>query len=239
MGDHQQGPPLRSELLEEVEDVPAGGRVEVAGRLVGEQQRRVAGERTGDRHPLHLPAGELRRTVVHAVREPDLGEEPLDPLLALAPRHALEQELQLHVLPGGDLRQQVEALEDETDPPVADLREAVPAEALDLLAEQPVAPRGRRVETADQVEQRRLARTGRADDRHELARRHREVDPAERFHPHRAGVVDLADAPHRDHRGVDRHRRPAVPAVAEDHCPPHSQRSATAGWIAAARREGK
>jgi hypothetical protein len=42
------------------ERAPAGG-VEGGGRLVHQEQRRIDGERTGDRDPLALPAGELAR----------------------------------------------------------------------------------------------------------------------------------------------------------------------------------
>ena len=49
----------------------AGGRVEVAGRLVGQQQRRLADHRPGDRHPLPLAAGQLVRPVVEPVAQPD------------------------------------------------------------------------------------------------------------------------------------------------------------------------
>ena len=42
----------------------AGARVEVAGRLVGEHDRRPADERAGDGHALALAAGQLRRAVV-------------------------------------------------------------------------------------------------------------------------------------------------------------------------------
>ncbi len=47
-------------------------RVEVAGRLVGQQDRRVVDECARDRDPLLLTAGELARLVVGAVGEPDL-----------------------------------------------------------------------------------------------------------------------------------------------------------------------
>ena len=49
----------------------AGARVEVAGRLVGEQDRGPPDERPRDRHPLALAARELRRRVREPVRQPD------------------------------------------------------------------------------------------------------------------------------------------------------------------------
>ena len=49
--------------------------VEVAGRLVGEQQPRARDERPRDRDPLHLAAGELVGVRRGAVGEADAGEE--------------------------------------------------------------------------------------------------------------------------------------------------------------------
>ncbi len=49
----------------------AGRVVEIAGRLVGEQDLRVVGERADDRDALLLAAGEPRRAVAEARGEPD------------------------------------------------------------------------------------------------------------------------------------------------------------------------
>jgi len=52
------------------EDLPAGGVVQVAGGLVGEQERR-APTRAGQRHSLLLSGGELVGTVPLAAHEVD------------------------------------------------------------------------------------------------------------------------------------------------------------------------
>ena len=49
--------------------------IELAGRLVGEQQPRAVGERARDRHALHLAAGELRRPMVGACGQADVLEQ--------------------------------------------------------------------------------------------------------------------------------------------------------------------
>ena len=48
-------------------DLLAGVFVELAGRLVGEQQRRPVRQRARDRDALHLAAGQLRRPVIAAL----------------------------------------------------------------------------------------------------------------------------------------------------------------------------
>ena len=52
--------PVGVQLAQQREDLRARLRVEVAGRLVGEDDRRPADERAGDRDALALAAGELR-----------------------------------------------------------------------------------------------------------------------------------------------------------------------------------
>ena len=61
--------------------------VEVGGRLVGEDQRRVECDRPRDRHPLLLTAAEVTGPVVHPLRQPDPGQQLLGPLAGLAARH--------------------------------------------------------------------------------------------------------------------------------------------------------
>ena len=52
----------------ERENLRAGLRVEISGRLVAEQDRRIDRERAGDRHPLPLAAGELVGQMLDARR---------------------------------------------------------------------------------------------------------------------------------------------------------------------------
>ena len=51
--------PARVQVPQQRQDAGAGGRVEVAGRLVGEHERRRADDRAGDRDALPLAAGQL------------------------------------------------------------------------------------------------------------------------------------------------------------------------------------
>ena len=51
--------PSRVEPAEELHDLPALARVEVAGRLVGEEQLRAGNDGAGHRDELLLAAGEL------------------------------------------------------------------------------------------------------------------------------------------------------------------------------------
>ena len=57
---------LGPQLLQQIEDLQADRGVERCGRLVGDEELRIAGERHGDHRPLALPAGELMRIAARA-----------------------------------------------------------------------------------------------------------------------------------------------------------------------------
>ena len=52
----------------------AGGLVEIAGRLVGDQDRRIGRQRAGERDALLLAAGQLRRIVAEPLGQSDRGQ---------------------------------------------------------------------------------------------------------------------------------------------------------------------
>ena len=64
-------PALVLEALEDLHDLEAGPAVEVAGRLVGEQDRRLVEERAGDRDALLLAARQLIRMVLGPIGKAD------------------------------------------------------------------------------------------------------------------------------------------------------------------------
>src|SRR5437764_821526 len=67
VGDHHDGAALGVEPAEQRQHVLGGDGVEVAGGLVGQDQGGIGGDGAGDRHPLLLAAGQLRRHVVDPV----------------------------------------------------------------------------------------------------------------------------------------------------------------------------
>ncbi len=129
VGDHHDGlAVLLVERRQQVEDLVAGLAVEVAGGLVGQQQRRVGDDGAGDADALLLAARELARIVFGAVGQAHDVEGDGHPLLALGLRQVGEQQRQLDVALGGQHRQQVVELEDEADVVRAPARELAAAE---------------------------------------------------------------------------------------------------------------
>jgi hypothetical protein len=140
--------------LEEPQDLEGGRAVEVAGRLVGEDDERLVGERPGDRDALALAAGQRRGQVIGARAEPDLAEQ-LDGPPSRPPGRASGQEgRQLDVLPRGQLVHQVERLEDEADVTASHPGQAALAHLVGAPPVQPQLPARGPVQPAEQMEQR-------------------------------------------------------------------------------------
>src|SRR5690606_27205537 len=156
---------------------------------------------------LALPARELVGPVRHAVAEADGLERLGGAAPPLPPRHPRVDQRELDVLQARLPRQQVEGLEDEPDPAVAHVGEAVVREAADVLAVEDVAAAGGGVEAADDVHERALPRAARPHDGDVLPPLHLDGEPAEGVDERRAHLVRL---PH----PLDLDDRAAGPAVA-------------------------
>ena len=147
----------------------AGRDVEVPGRLVGQQHGGLVRERAGDRDPLLLAARQLRGQVVAPSGEPDRVEQRvgsgaalavLDPVGASAAStfsRAVSVGIRLNCWntnPNVSSRSRASAASPSRD-------RSRPSKSS--------SPRGRAVEPAQQLEQRRLAGAARAGDDEELA----------------------------------------------------------------------
>jgi hypothetical protein len=79
VGDHRDRlPQPLVQVLEEAQDHPAVGGVEVPRGLVGEHDRRIVDEGPGDRHPLLLARRQVQGLHAELVRQADEVDELLD-----------------------------------------------------------------------------------------------------------------------------------------------------------------
>src|SRR5690348_4418595 len=173
---HDDRLPVRGEILEHLHDFFGRLRVEVAGWLVCQQNRWTIYERPCDRYSLALTAGELVRLVVHTVLELHLLQRVLRPTLALVGGDTSVHERQLDVVQRRGARKQIECLEDESNLLVANARELVIRHSRHQRAIQPILTSRGRIEAADEIHQRRLARAGRTHDRDVLVPSDGDVD---------------------------------------------------------------
>ena len=150
-----------------------------------------------DADALLLAARQLTRIVLGAIRQPDDLQRDARALLPLRLRELREQQRQLDVLLGRQHGQQVVELEDEPDVLRAPLRELAAAEGAHRHAVHFDGAAGRRVEAADQIEQRRLAGSRRSHQREEIALRNLQVHALEHVDALAAAgemFVDVFDA---------------------------------------------
>ena len=154
--------------------------IEVAGRLVGEQQRRIVGERPRNGDALLLSAGKLGRAVLHAVAQAEQVEQFFRAPLRVAHGFACELHRQQDVFQRRQRRDQVEELEDEADLLVANFGELVFAHARDVDAVDLDFAMRRAVQPADQTEQGAFAAAGRSDDADDFPRVNVHIHSAQR-----------------------------------------------------------
>ena len=78
VGGHEDRDAELVDPQQQLDDLPADDRVEVAGGLVGDDDPRVVDERAGDRRPLLLAARQLVGELLRLPGQPDQRDDPLD-----------------------------------------------------------------------------------------------------------------------------------------------------------------
>src|ERR1700681_1203396 len=177
--DDEQRLPARVERHQQLEHVLRGTRVELAGRLVGEQQRRLVDERARDRDALLLAARERGRAVVHTIAQTDVAPRPLGACGRVVPVSRVARG-ERHVLARVHVRQQVEALEHEADRAGTDRRELRARRARERAAVDDHVTRRGTVQPAEHVHERGLPAAALADDRDVVAGLHAQRHAVER-----------------------------------------------------------
>src|SRR6185437_7884246 len=129
-----------------------------------------------DGDALLLSTRELSRLVCRAIGEAHELERDARMTAALGRGQLGEQQRQLHVLRGREHRQQVVELEYEADVRGPPASKGALAEPVDPLAADAQRPLGRRIEAADQIEQRGLSRARGSHEREEIPRSDVEID---------------------------------------------------------------
>src|SRR5436190_282587 len=192
------------DAVEQLHDPDRRLGVEVPGRLIGEQERRVVDERPGDRDALLLAAGELVGVVVDLRLQPDQAEDLRHLPADLAPRPAGDLEGVGDVVVDAAVGEQLEVLEDAADPPAQE-RDLPGTDLVDVATRDQDVPAGG-LDLADQgLDQGRLPATGGTDDERELPAIDGEGYPLERDVPARIDDGSLAEL--HDRRSLRRGRR--------------------------------
>ena len=161
MGDeYEGGPRLVGELAEEAEDVFAVGGIEIAGGLIGQNERGAVDEGAGDGDALLFAAGKLRGQGGGARGEADAREGDRDAGGALGSGDAGELERELDVFGGGEGGEQMEKLEHGADALAAEAGEPIARECVDALAVEGDGASVGAIDAAEAIEERGLAAAG-------------------------------------------------------------------------------
>ncbi|MCY1436768.1 hypothetical protein D9M71_529030 [compost metagenome] len=206
VGDHQHRQVvLGAEAAHHVEHFAAQLGVERRGHLVEQHHLRPHRQRAGDRHPLLLAAGKLRRIVIQLVAQADHLQQLHGPFAGLVARQAEDLHRRFHhVLQRAHVREQVEALEHHADlaahpAHVAFRRAHQLAVALQVgqrLAVDLDHPAVDALQGHQHAQQGGLAGAARADDRHLLVGADLQVQVLQ----HAEAAVALADIAEAHHR---------------------------------------
>ena len=118
MGDHDHQP-VFCHLLQQVHDLHTGFRVQRAGGFVRQENIRVVDQRAGDSHTLHLAAGHLIGALVKLIAEAHILQRLLGSLTPFGTGNTGDRQCQFHICQNTLVRNQVIALEHETDGMIA------------------------------------------------------------------------------------------------------------------------
>ena len=190
--DHDDELVLR-DLLQDLHDLHGGLGIECARRLVRQQDIGIVDQRAGNGDALHLAAGHLARLFVELISEPDLLQRLDGASAPFGRSDAREGQRKLDVGQDVLMRDQVVGLENEADGVVA---VGVPVRVCKapggLVVDDQVA-RAVVVEPADDVQQRRLAAAGVAEDRHKFVLAELQIHALERVHGRLSDDIVLFD----------------------------------------------
>ena len=191
---------LCMQVDEDGHDLLAALAVQRPGRLVGEDDGAAVHERTGDADALLLPARQLIGMELQPLTQAQFPQQVSGVRLARGFRHAAVDGWHLGVFHSAQVGHQVVALEDEPEGVTPEGCKRIAAERGHVGASYPVRARRWRIETADDVHQRRLARARRAHDRDELTALDDQVDvgqDGQRLAPGRVGPADALEVEER------------------------------------------
>ncbi len=193
MGDQDQsGAAFGIEFKQQGDDAGAGGGIEIAGGLIGEQYRGRHGEGAGDGHALLFATGELTRVMLQARFQAHALQQLCRPTRGILNARQLQR--QHDVLQGGQAGQKLEGLEHETRLRRAQPRPAILVQVIEAFPRQLDATRRGQVQPGQQTEQRGLARAGDTDNGDTLPACHTEIHLAQDFQG-AGGRADLLTYP--------------------------------------------
>ena len=179
--DQGRKPGCPDDGVERLENMDSGFRIEIAGRLVGEQYCWAVGDCAGNRDPLLLAAGQFGRPVFSAPGWAEVMQQLRGALLRLAPGKPGDHLRQHDIFERRKFRQQMMELIDEADLAAPERGALIVGHPDGGFAGDKHFPRVGRLKKARNVEERRFAGTGRSDQRDRLPGPQAKIGAAQDF----------------------------------------------------------
>ena len=179
--DHQDQLIMRN-LLENLHDLNARGRIQGTCRLIREQDIRIVDQRTRDGNTLHLSARHLIGALMDLVTKSYLFERIDRAATALGTGYARKRQCQLYVRQNGLVWDQIIALKNKADGMIAI---GIPVGVLVLLGRASIDDQitvAVVIQTAENVEQRRFSAAGRTQHGYKLIISERQRNVTQRRH---------------------------------------------------------
>src|SRR5690606_14892601 len=125
---------------------------QVSRRFIRQDPIRFVDQRSGDRHPLLLSAGQLGRKRISLVGQTHFFKEAFRPFLFVEGNPSSKQG-DHHVFQSGQSRKQVKLLKNKADPLKTKIRQLLPLQIGKIHTVEPDDPVGWPVQGADQTQQ--------------------------------------------------------------------------------------
>ena len=113
--DNDQGQALLVHAFDKTDNFAAGAAIEVAGRFVGQQKSGIHHDGAGDRNALLFATGELVGSMAGARRQSYDFQDAFGAFAAFVGRDARKDHRQLDICHGGQARNEVKELKNESD----------------------------------------------------------------------------------------------------------------------------
>ena len=195
VGSHHHSRSSLVDPVEQAHDALAGGRVEVAGRLVGQQDQRPVDERPGDRHTLLFATAELMREALLLARQTDEIEHCRHLLADDVLRSADDFQCEGHVLVHRASWQELVVLEDVADV-ATKVRHLAVGHLVDVSPGNPDRALLRALLAVHHPQQRALAGARGTDEEDELGLGNVETGITERDDLSRVALRDIFESDH-------------------------------------------
>lgn len=191
--DQNDGVAVLMKFIKKEHDFVARGRIQVAGRFIGQEDGGPVDQSARDGDTLTLTAREFIGLMGHAVAQSDLLEDLGRDLTALVSGDSGIDERQLHVVKRGAARQKIKSLKNEADFLIADIGQLIVIHIADRFAVEDEYPGSGRIQAAQDIHERGFARAAGAHDGHVFAPGDLQADSAQGVDDLRAHVIALAD----------------------------------------------